>query len=923
MSYRKHRESNKMSEDLSRVYGGFASLAGGVDGGSDPSLIEPDQCSLAGNFTFRGQFITVRPPFSNLILDFPDSGTTTNWNGLFQGACFYSSNEFGESGFVVSISGRLFYVTLATKNNVKDITPRVGEVTIANFLVPNAGGSVVVNVNLNGAKVGDTIFIQGGQYTITGIVSNALTVTYVGGATATVPSGTTVYNYGFQPTSAVTTAPFNPPAIGGTVAAVGVSTVVPLSTQTLYILGDKYEMQKDGIGNGTINLKLIARNQISVTVPIGAPVLDTTTPQSTTITTAFTVPGAIGGGAFNIVVAAFGTITNGDLLTIYGGTYTVQSTPVSNTVSVKYTAYPTICPINVSLIDYILHVKASLTASPLTIPAVNGLVNVAVTNTSAIGVYQVVINGGVYIITAIGVSTVDLLFYGVTVTAGARILDVSHNQIYVTSLNPADIDFVDIFQAENYAIVLAGQDSPIIFNGSTSSLAGIGMIPPGVMGTYAWGRIWIVLNDRKSFVASDLNGDPSGTPQNLFVDAILQMTENNLLAGGGAFKIPNNIGLITAITTFPMLDTSLGIGPIMVGCTNGIVSCQAPVDRTTWQNLTYPIDTISALDYGPLGPRSMTAVNGNLWYRAIDGIRSFKMARQDFIADLNVAQSQEVSNILNLDSEGLLFNSSSVNFDNKLFQTVSPYRTPNGLAHRGQVVINYDEVANLRQKSPPSWEGVLTGLNILQIVKGVINGVERAFMFVANNGIEIWEINTDGKYDKVSTTNTVAYTPIQSYTETRRYNFDSAEKLKALYTAELYLDEISDTVSLTIKYRADESPIWQTWATLNFCATEKQCTLQPKVDGICPVFMENSAQYAVRLMLPDPPEVEDCVHNGYTKNGYEFQFRFEGTGHFRIRKFKAHAKIKSQEMEGSCPMQPTCTAVPVCALPLWNYNSHG
>ena len=851
-----------MSVDVNRLFGGFSSLAGGMDGGTDPSLIDPDQCSLAGNMTFRGQFATVRPTFSSLVLTFPTDAVKTAWNGFFQGACFYSSNTPGASGLVVSISGRLYYVTIGNGNNVLDVTPQVVMITTANFIVPNVGSSVTVDVNVVGVKVGDTIFIQGNQFTVTGIVSNALTVTYVGGASATVPTGTTVFNYLDNQTGITTTAPFNPPAINSTVN-VDVSSSSTLATQDIFILGDHYQIQKDGIANGIVNAKLIGLTAVPFSVPSGTAVVDVTASYSTTLTAPFTPPTLT--GTVNITVSAFGPISNGDTLHIYGATYVVAGAVSSNTFTIQYTVKATVCPIGVVVNNYIDQPLATMTAASFTIPAVNSVEAIPLTNTSAIGLFQVIIQGGTYIVTAITGNVVTMEFFGVTIIAGAQVLDASQNIIKVLVTNPANIDFVDVFQAENYAIALAGQNVPMIFNGSTTAIAGVGMIPPGIIGTYAWGRIWIVLNDRKSFVASDLNGDPSGTPQNLFVDAILQMSENNLLAGGGAFKIPNNIGLITSITTFPMLDTSLGIGPVMVGCTNGIVSCQAPVDRTTWQNLTYPIDTISVLDYGPTSPWSMTAVNSDLWFRSLDGIRSFKMVRHDFMQWVNVPQSQEVSNILDNDSQELLFNASSVQFDNKLFQTVSPFRTPNGISFQGEVVINFDEVSNLRGKGPPAWEGVLTGLNVLKIVKGVINGVERAFMFVANNGIEIWEINTDGKYDTVNTDTTIAYTPIESYLETRRDGCGDAEQFKALYTAELYLEEISDTVEIVIKYRADQNPIWSTWATLNFCATDKQCTLQPPIDGVCQVFKENSTQYAVRLMLPDPPEEINPFTKGYTK----------------------------------------------------------
>ena len=155
-----------MSNDPNRVYGGFSVLTSGVDYGDDASLIAQDQCAIAGNMTFRGSMATVRPPFANLVLSFPDAATQANWNQNFQGACFYGVEQFGESGFVASIGGKLFRVTLGTTNTVEEITPQVAMVTLGDFTVPNLNQTVFVNVNIVGVKVGQLIFIGPAQFQV-------------------------------------------------------------------------------------------------------------------------------------------------------------------------------------------------------------------------------------------------------------------------------------------------------------------------------------------------------------------------------------------------------------------------------------------------------------------------------------------------------------------------------------------------------------------------------------------------------------------------------------------------------------------------------------------------------------------------------------------------------------------------------------
>jgi hypothetical protein len=853
-----------------RIYDGFGDLSGGMNGGEDASLIAANQCALAVNMSFRDSFAAVRPSFSSIPMawgsapttlnlipvgatyvagpqgtygvtnlvttgisytlfwganenslhvgstiyrqqDYPKqitftvpaggvsitlfnttSGATpvtavlapSNITGYFQGACFYQSAQPQQSGFVVSVSGRLFQITLGTSVTMKEITPQVALVTISDFSVPTSSNNPV-NININNdagfLTTGSIFYIDSGKFQVTGVFGNQLATEYLGGYTApTVNIATTSAFTVPAPSANVTIQVNNPGALS--------------PTGTVYMFGGQYTI-------------------VSVT-----------------------------GDSIVLTYVSGSTVT-----TVVAGT--------------------------------------------------------ALTN----------------------VSGTPFTYSNYMILAGASLTDGNGNQLFFNGANPASLQYVNLYQAENYVIILAGQNSTQIFDGSTVSLAGVEQLPPGLFGTYQWGRNWITLNDGRSFVASDLVGDPSGTAKNDFVDAILYMTENNFLAGGGAFKVPNNQGLITAMGALPTLDTSLGAGQILVGTTNSIIGVNAPPDRTTWQNLTYPIQSISTMGYGPIGPNCMFPINGDIWFRSLDGIRSFQIKRRDFQKWSDAPESQELYPILSADTPYLLFYGSGTGFNNKGFHTVSPYQTQYGICHRGLAVINFDLISDLRTTKSPAWDGVYTGLQILQIVYGIVDGVERCFLFVLNsqNSIELWEIKTSGKYDTVHGNGTISYTPIQSQMNTRRMDFQMPEQLKTLYTAELYLDQISDNVTITIKWLPDEYPTWTEWVTLNFACTQQQCTLSPPpATGQCNIFRENSAQYAARIMLTTPPEVVNALNNGYLHNGHEFQFRFEGTGHFRIRKFKVHAVPRSQRMEGELHSSQ-CNSVPVCNLSIFGYDSHG
>lgn len=575
-----------------------------------------------------------------------------------------------------------------------------------------------------------------------------------------------------------------------------------------------------------------------------------------------------------------------------------------------------------------------VTTAEFTVPAVNATVDVFVNSVSAIATGDTVyIDSGKYLVTNRFTGELELKYIGTpnaahaTAPAGSGVLNSSQLQIFEYQTNPASYDFIYMFQAENYAIILGGQHKTVIFDGSSARQAGWNEVPPGILGAYGWGRIWIARADRRTFLAGDIVFGPSGTPQKGFRDAILKFTENDFLNEGGAFGVPYNAGPITSMQFLAAQDTSLGVGVLLVGTTNMVFSVNAPVDRTTWKNLTYPIQTVSLLDYGPEGPRSCVPVDGDMWYRSTDGFRSFIVARRNFPQPGNTPLSREITPVIDFDTDDLLFFGSGIKFDNRLLQTVSPFRSPSGVQHRGLAVVNFDLVSSIQGKSAPAWEGTWTGLNILQMTKGRIRNKERAFIFARGNDLELWEIYKNGYYDELTTISddghkSISRSPISGAIETRSDDHGDPTQLKKLHMGELYIDQIFDSVTLTIKFRPDQYPTWITWATINLCATVSQCTLKGPVGSSCSMWRMNAKQYASRITIPQPPESCNTIAGIPVDRGHEFQFRLERSGSCRIRMFKSHADLATEPQEGECPATVQCKEFPDCGTDLFTYDSH-
>lgn len=431
-------------------------------------------------------------------------------------------------------------------------------------------------------------------------------------------------------------------------------------------------------------------------------------------------------------------------------------------------------------------------------------------------------------------------------------------------------------QAERWTIIQDGTSTPIIFDGGSVRRAVLKQkeVPTGTCMAYTNGRLWVALPDGKSFVAGDLVYSSSGTPGNNRLDAVLKFTENEYIAEGGSFSVAE--GTITAIKPLGVVDTSLGQGPLQVFTDKAIYSINVPADRTVWQSLTTPIQTISMLQYGATGQDSTVAVNGDLYYRSPDGIRSFVAARRDFATPGNTPISREVSRLLQLETTYHLLNGSGVFFDNRLLMTVSPRAQSGSTYWKGLLSLNFDLISSMRGKSAPAWEGVWTGLDIYQI----LTGEERCFVFAngCSGTIELWELSRNEPFDGTDT-------KIQWSFETRSMAFagDGPFSRKRLVNADVWYDELRDRANLTVQYRRDQEPLWYDWTSWSEhavdCMDFSSCTYCPALP-----------QYRSKYRLRKPPENCSAVNLEPTTEGFEFQLRVAVQGHLRIRRLLVMAE---------------------------------
>lgn len=511
---------------------------------------------------------------------------------------------------------------------------------------------------------------------------------------------------------------------------------------------------------------------------------------------------------------------------------------------------------------------------------------------------------------------------------GGRIFLINPSNMAVQDLttqagevNSSSSDQTWFAQAENFLVIQNGEDDAFVFDGGTLKRsygqAKVGAdnagVPIGRQMAYNNGRLWVAISPY-SFVAGDLAYSVTGTRSD-----VLSFTENTFLNGGGAFMVPFGGGPIRAMQSVAVQDNSTGQGPLQIFTTRGCFSVNAPFNRDDWQNVTSPIETISMLAAGAVSQNATVNVNGDIWFRSPDGVRSFVIARRDHGTWVNTPLSNEMRRAFSFDTPALLPYASATLFDNRMLITTQPRivaatgtSTPRGIAHKGLAVLDFDPVSSMFARSNPNWDGVWTGLDILQILTiGSDNPRCFAFVLNASKQIELWELSKNDTNDQTTSR-------IQGVIETPAYGFDTIGfNLRRLMTGDLWLTDIASNLDLTIKYRPDTDANWTAWTSAAICTSTTDCAL-----AACATPTVLATQYRARVQLPEPDQsAVDLVTNKPPFYGYRFAMRVEFTGSFSLQQARISANDIPEDVTGSCPPEAcTPSTVPLACVNDYTYT---
>lgn len=461
--------------------------------------------------------------------------------------------------------------------------------------------------------------------------------------------------------------------------------------------------------------------------------------------------------------------------------------------------------------------------------------------------------------------------------------------------NPPTVDQAYFCQGEQYLVWQAGDYvTPAKFWNNASLWQSNGIIgagnpaneiPPAGAMDYYMQRIWYsqFLQGGWTTSAGDIAGGASGVTT-YKKDSILHVTENPLAAAGDGFSLPSASGPIRAIAHSAAIDKAFGEGQLFVFTRKNISHLAVPITRADWTSTTEPLQTVVQRKYGTPAERSVVAVNGDLFYQTMEpGIRSLALAVRYFNQWGNTPISRNLNRVVPFQDRALLRFGSGMLFDNRLYQTILPFQSgPAGVAHSAFAVLDFDNLGSLQDKMQgdaiPAWDGIHTGLNVLQGFVGDFGGRDRAFAVVVSSvdgTIQLWELTSGDKFENGDNRITSSF-------ELPALEWGNVFQFKELQGGNLWMDRISGKVDVLVEYRSDDDPCWHFWAQFTKCYARTSC--EDLANPVCYPLQPYGEGYEKPISLPHP-NAKECASNSMRPAcmGYCFQIRVTTKGANRFR----------------------------------------
>lgn len=443
----------------------------------------------------------------------------------------------------------------------------------------------------------------------------------------------------------------------------------------------------------------------------------------------------------------------------------------------------------------------------------------------------------------------------------------SHDEIALPWRNSARLDSAWMQETVGNFIIQDGQSNAIIYDGAEARRAdpAAGEVPIGRMMAFVGGRLWLVVS-RYDVKAGDIYDGK---------DTELKFVEAQYLLGGGAFSFPMHI---RALGRIPAKDSTDGSSGLLVLGDRAASKIRADVaSRDLWQLV--PGFITEALDVGAASQFCVIPVSQDLYWRDADGnVRSLRAAASEAAGPSDAGLSREISRITDHETDAWLSQSSGMFFDNRLFFTASPFRTPSGaIGFKKLISLDCAPLASMRGKAPPAYDGEWTGMNILRLVSGRFDGSHRAFAIVQDGSENsLWELTPRDRSDSYLVEGGSTEVAIRSAVEYRQFDFGAPNQLKQLERCDIYPARIEGEVNAKVYWRVGNRNQWRLWG--EFSANAKMTDAPESTPETVHAWKNLRSQERGLVKSLTIPDAIDPVTNKSEAIGHSFQIRVVWTG---------------------------------------------
>lgn len=424
----------------------------------------------------------------------------------------------------------------------------------------------------------------------------------------------------------------------------------------------------------------------------------------------------------------------------------------------------------------------------------------------------------------------------------------------------------------------------------------------------------VTYNQNRAIFSNGLNEFTGGDPAGSATAPRAPITINEILSGGPyageIYKAPSDFDdPISALTTLQSIDTSTGIGSLIVATKEQIFSYDTTQPRADWVNLNQ-FGTCLSYNAGIVDQLAQTNVNSDLFFVPKDGtLRGLSAARDEQKKWARTPMSLPVENWIQYYDPDLINYSRVAYFNNKIFWTVRPTYTKAlrldkssilDVCHGGMVVLDMANVSRGLGDTPPAWDGLWTGVRPMDML---VND-NRMFIISKDSGVnEIYEVLPNETVDR---TDAGQRRNIKSIIYTRDYFTKNIFEEKNLIRLESNITDILGEFKYDVKYQPSDSPNFIPWG--NYRLDVKSGYTRFKDGDVLqrtPVALKE-----LNLNAPNLANASNPVNNDLFGTVKRVKFRLELEGEsWQLDEFQVVAtllkdeKAKGDTLEQPCPVE--------------------